>query len=108
MVRLGRDRLDGVAKVNATYWGGVETGAIGRLTESKALVIVAAQEDGKGIGRIRLRTIPDLSKTTLHGFIKESIAPGSTIRADGFPSYSGLEELRFSDQTATGSTRWRE
>lgn len=92
MVRPGRDRLDGVVEVDETYWGGVEAGAIGRLTESKALVIVAAQEDGKGIGRIRLRTIPDLSKATLHGFIKESIALGSTIRTDGFPSYPGLEE----------------
>jgi hypothetical protein len=35
---------------------------------------------------------PDLSKATLHGFIKESIAPGSTIRTVGFPSYPGLEE----------------
>jgi transposase-like protein len=92
MVRPGRDRLDGVIEVDETYWGGVEAGAIGRLIESKALVIVAAQEDGKGIGRIRLRTIPDLSKATLHGFIKESIVPGSTVRTDGFPSYPGLEE----------------
>ena len=91
MVRPGRDRLDGVVEVDETYWGSVEAGAIGRLTGSKALVIVAAQEDGRGIGRIRLRTIPDVSKATRHGFIKESIVPGSTVRTDGFPSYPGLE-----------------
>jgi len=57
MVRPGRDRLQGVVEVDETYWGGEEAGARGRRTEQKALIIVAAQEEGKGIGRIRLRRI---------------------------------------------------
>jgi hypothetical protein len=32
-----------------------------------ALIIVAAEEDGKCIGRIRLRTIPDASSASLQG-----------------------------------------
>lgn len=91
MVRPGRDRLDGVVEVDETYWGGEETGAIGRQTEIKALIIVAAQEDGKGIGRIRLRSIPNLTKATLHGFIAQAITPGSTVRTDGLPAYMGLD-----------------
>ena len=51
MVRPGRDRLDGVVEVDEAYWGGEESGAIGRGAEEKALIIVAAEEDGKGIGR---------------------------------------------------------
>src|SRR5208337_4659992 len=85
MVRPGRERLDGVVEVDETYWGGEETGAIGRRTEIKAMIIVAAQEDGKGIGRIRLRSIPNLTKATLHGFIAQAITPGSTVRTDGLP-----------------------
>ena len=91
MVRPGRERLHGVVEVDETYWGAEETGAIGRWTQSKTLIIVAVEEDGKGMGRIRLRTIPDLTKETLHGFISESVAPGSTVRTDGFSSYLGLE-----------------
>ena len=91
MVRAGRDRLDGVVEVDETYWGGEETGAIGRRTELKAMIIVAAQEDGKGIGRIRLRSIPDVTRATLHGFIAQSVAPGSTVRTDGLPAYLGLD-----------------
>jgi transposase-like protein len=91
MVRPGRDRLDGVVEVDEAYWGGEETGAIGRGTEDKALIIVAAEEDGKGIGRIRLRTIPDASSASLHGFIRQAIAPGSTVRTDGWSAYLGLE-----------------
>jgi hypothetical protein len=57
MVRPGRDRLEGLVEVDETYWGGEEAGVVGRWTEAKALIIVAAQADGKGIGRIRLRCI---------------------------------------------------
>lgn len=91
MVRPGRDRLIGTVEVDETYWGGDEEGAIGRLTEEKALIIVAAEEDGKGIGRIRLRRIPGVTKTSLHGFIKQAIEPGSTITTDGLNAYRGLE-----------------
>jgi transposase-like protein len=91
MVRPGRDRLDGVVEVDEAYWGGEETGVIGRGAEEKALIIVAAEEDGNGIGRIRLRVIPDASSLSLHGFIQEAIAPGSTVRTDGWRGYFGLD-----------------
>jgi transposase-like protein len=91
MVRPGRDPLAGVVEVDEAYWGGEETGATGRQTELKTSIIVAAEEDGNGIGRIRLRTIPDVSKASLHGFIRQAIAPGSTVRTDGWPAYRGLD-----------------
>jgi len=90
MVRPGRDPLAGVVEVDEAYWGGEETGATGRQTELKTRIIVAAEEDGNGIGRIRLRTIPDVSKASLHGFIRRPLQPGSTVRTDGWPAYLGL------------------
>jgi transposase-like protein len=91
MIRPGRDRLQGTAEVDETYWGSKEEGVVGRLTEDKALIIVAAEEDGKGIGRIRLRHIPDTTKTSLHDFVAEAIEPGSTVRTDGLNAYRGLK-----------------
>ena len=91
MVRPGRDRLRGVVEVDEAYWGAEESGVRGRQSVSKALIIVAAQADGKGIGRIRLRRIPDANRATLHGFIVASIEPGSTVVSDGLQAYRELE-----------------
>ena len=90
MVRPGRDRLRGVVEVDEAYWGGEETGVKGRLTHDKALIIVAAEEDGPGIGRVRLGCIPDVERRTLHGFIAAAVEPGSTVRTDGWNAYREL------------------
>jgi transposase-like protein len=92
MVRPGRDRLRGTVEVDETYWGSEEEGFVGRLTDDKAIIVVAVEESGESIGRIRLRHIPDLTKESLHGFITDSIEPGSTVRTDGFKSYLGLRD----------------
>ena len=91
MVRPGRDRLTGVVEVDETYWGSEEEGVRGRQTEDKALIIVAAQQDGKGIGRIRLRRIPGLTQAITQSFLADSIEPGSTVRTDGLNAYLGLK-----------------
>jgi transposase-like protein len=93
MVRPGRDRLKGVVEVDETYLGGLEEGVAGRQTETKALIAVAAEEDGKGIGRIRLKQIPDASMYSLHTFVLENIEPGSTVHTDGWGGYNGIEDI---------------
>lgn len=92
MVRPGRDRLHGSVDVDETYWGAEESGVIGRLTHDKVIVIVAAEHDGNGIGRIRLRRIDDLTKATLHGFIAQAVEPGSRVITDGLPAYLDLQD----------------
>ena len=51
MVRPGWDLLTGRVEVDETYVGGLEEGLRGPLVDKKALIVIAAQEDGKGIGR---------------------------------------------------------
>ena len=91
MVRPGRERLSGSVEADETYLGGLEEGMRGRQTESKALIVVAAEEDGKGIGRIRMRRIPDASAHSLISFVQESVEPGSVVHTDGWLGYEPLQ-----------------
>jgi len=90
MVRPDRDRLKGWVEVDETMVGGLEEGVAGRQTESKALVVIAAEADGPGIGRIRMRVIEDASAASLHPFVQDCVEPGSTLHTDGWQGYSGL------------------
>lgn len=91
MVRPGRDLLTGRVEVDECYIGGLEEGLPGRLNLEKALVVVAAQEDGPGIGRIRMRQIWDASAESLMPFVQDSIAAGSVVHTDGWRGYLPLE-----------------
>jgi len=87
MVRPGRDRLAGRVEVDETFTAGVDEGTRGRHAGRKTLIVIAAQEEGTGIGRIRMRRIPDVSSESLMRFIKEAIEPGSTVHTDGWLGY---------------------
>lgn len=96
MVRPERDRLSGWVEVDETYVGGSEEGVAGRQTRSKTLVVIAAQADGPGIGRIRMRVIEDASAASLHPFVQDCVEAGSTIHTDGWQGYAGLERNGYS------------
>ena len=91
MVRPGRDQLTGRVEVDETYWGSEEEGIRGRQTGNKALIVIAAQEDGDGIGRVRMRRIPDASAESLMPFVEEVIEPGSLVHTDGWTGYDPLK-----------------
>jgi transposase-like protein len=95
MVRPRRDRLTGTVEVDETLVGGVEEWARGRQTEKKAMIAVAAEERGPGIGRIRLRRIPNATADSLQAFVQEAVAPGSLLHTDGLLSYDRLEKYGY-------------
>ena len=95
MVRPGRDMLTGRVEVDECYVGGPEDGLVGRLNLDKALVVVAAQEDGAGIGRIRLRQIADASADSLVPFVRESVESGSIVHTDGWLGYLPLKNSEY-------------
>ncbi len=92
MVRPGRERLTGVVEVDETYWGAEEEGAIGCQTERKALIAIAAEERGAGLGRIRMQRVTDASAVGLTPFVEESAEPGGVVRTDGRLGYEPLEK----------------
>ena len=100
MVRIGRAPLSGRVEVDETYVGGEEPGLRGRWIEDKALVVIAAEEDDAGIGRIRLKHIPDASGVSLIPFVVEAVAPGSVVHTDGWLGYSGLAGKGFTHEVS--------
>jgi transposase-like protein len=98
MVRPGRDRLSGSVEVDETYVGGPEEGTRGRQTETKAIVVVAAEKDGNGIGRIRIRRVMDVSGDSLIPFVEDAVTPGSVVHTDGWSGYSGLVQAGYQHQ----------
>ena len=67
---------------------------------NKVLVAIATEEDGRGIGRIRMARIPRASKKVLQRFVREVIEPGSIVHTDGLPSYRGLETLGYQHEVS--------
>lgn len=95
MVRPGRDRLHGRIEVDETQVGGEKADADGQQSGRKMLVVIAAEENGRGIGRIRMARIPDKSRATLYAFVQRAIEPGNVVHTDGLMAYRGLETMGY-------------
>lgn len=95
MVRPGRDHLFGAVEVDETFIGAAKPGRRGRGAEGKKLVLIAAQEDGRRIGRIRLMHIPNASAEALQKAIEKMVVHGSIVRTDGWKGYQGLSSVGF-------------
>jgi transposase-like protein len=104
MVRPGREKLNGIVEVDETYVGG-EDPKDGTWTERKAIVVVAAEEDGTGIGRIRLASVPRRTRRYLHRFIQDTIEIDSVVHTDGLHAYRGVDELGFKHKQTVLSQR---
>jgi len=103
MVRPGREPLTGAVEVDESFLGGVEPGGGRRHMGHKALLGVAAEIRGRGTGRIRLESLRDATRDSLHGFVRRTVAPGATIVTDGLPAYRELEAVGYHHSPRVGS-----
>lgn len=105
MVRPGRDLLSGRLEVDETCVGGVADGKRGRGAENKHIVVIAAEEDGDGTGRIRMRRVHDVRGSSLLPFIREVAEPGAAIHTDGWRGYSRLSKAGYVHDVTVVSRR---
>ena len=98
MVRPGRDRLTGAVEVDEIYIGGREKRARGRETDTKSIVVAAVEKNGRGVGRIRLRRVDDVSAASLLSFVKDAVTPGTEVHTDGWRAYSRLKHAGYRHQ----------
>jgi transposase-like protein/predicted RNA-binding Zn-ribbon protein involved in translation (DUF1610 family) len=102
MVRPGRDRLAGRVEVDETYLGAATVGPRVRSRRTdKVLIAVAVEEDGYGIGRIRMRRLKDASTASLRPFVDEAIEPRSVVHTDGWRGYDFLERRGYAHRVTS-------
>ena len=106
MVRPDRDLLCGTVEVDETFL------ALSRKDTAKpkpkraspkahnrshlvAVAVAIEVHEPKGFGRIRLRRIPGPTIEAIVPFLRENIAPGSTVRTDGAAIYATVNEDGF-------------
>ncbi len=99
MVAPDRSPLAGLVEVDETSLpfraGGDPVAAgPGRSHDGKLLIAGAVEIVGKGPGRIRLAVIDDYSAEALGGFVRATIADGSTVVSDGWSGYRNLKDVK--------------
>jgi len=90
MVRPGRECLSGTVEVDETFMGGPRTGKRGRGAAGKTLVLIAVEDRGTHLGRIRLRRVADATAPSLLAAVQAGVERGSVVRTDGWRSYTAL------------------
>lgn len=93
MVNATREPLHGEVEIDDTWIGGSQSGLRGsrQLKGRKAaIVLVAVEKRGRISGRIRMAVILNFKKTTMIDFVKQNIAPGSTVYTDGLQGFEGI------------------
>jgi len=98
MVRPHRDRLSGTVQVDETYLGGPRPGKRGRGAGGKSLVVVAVEDKGSHVGRIRLFRVADASGESLTLAIQEMVQPGSLVNTDGWLGYTGVRSAGYTHE----------
>lgn len=98
--RDARYTLTGSIEMDDAYIGGRGKGRAGRGT-GKTPVVVMVENRGVHAGFIGIRTVTSTGKTPLSKAALEKVAPGQTIRTDGWVGYNGLAELGYRHHAET-------
>jgi transposase-like protein len=91
MVNAARAPLYGEVEIDDTWIGGPQAGLQGSRQlrgRRAALVLVAVEKRGTASGRVRMAVIPDFQTATLTAFMKQHVAPGTTIYTDGLKQFT--------------------
>lgn len=107
MVRPDRDALSGIVEVDELFLAGpvrltqswlarYPSRSVEELKALTSIVAVAVEiHQPKGLGRVHLRRIEDVSEENLLPFVQDAIEPGSIVRTDGSAAYRSLSQHHY-------------
>jgi transposase-like protein len=111
MVRPERAPLGARVEADETYLGGPRAGRPGRGAAGKTRV-AGAVESGRGkargrrLGRLRLAVVPDVSATSLEGFLGRNVARPAIVVTDGWSGYRGLAAAGYAHEPIELAASW--
>jgi transposase-like protein len=80
-------------EVDEGYFGGRRKRGAGRLLradrDQKTIVVGAVERKGRVVARV----VPDATRETLHGIVKQYVLPSTIVFTDEHQSYAGLDEI---------------
>ncbi len=79
-------------------WAAGKPASWGDRSKTKSIVAIAAEVRGRGTGRIRMSRVEDVAARSLIPFVQTTVAPGATVRTDGWSAYSGLANQGYDHQ----------
>ena len=104
MIRPDRDCLKGCVEIDEIIVGGLRRGKPGRSSTTRAMALVAVEDKGKeGMGRIRLRVLPDAAADMIEKNLKVMVESDCIIRSDGWRGYQRLESLGYTHRVVKQS-----
>jgi len=91
MKSSGNNPMYGEVEVDEFTIGGKEKGVVGRTSGKKKKVVIAIEKAAKsGVKRLYAKVIQRASKEELGEFMQTNIDKNSTIKTDGWASYTAL------------------
>lgn len=102
-MRLGTiEKMDGECEADESFIGGLArnmhkarrrraitgSGPVGKT----AVFGILERSRGQNPSRVHARVVPDVQRATLHGHIRATVKPGSTLYTDAMHSYRGLSD----------------
>ncbi|MGO9622575.1 MAG: IS1595 family transposase [Desulfobaccales bacterium] len=89
-------KFAGICEVDETYIGGKAKGPSGRGAANKVPVVGIKERTS---GKILLKAVSNVKKSTLAAFIRNYAAPGAEIHTDEFKSYCWIDASEFVHNT---------
>ena len=112
MVREDRSKLGWHVEVDEIFIWGTQSWPRWRGAKGKKIAVVAVEVNKekkntewffRGMGRTRIKIIPNCSEKTLLAFIQKNVEVGSTIYTDGWTSYNSLDKKGYNHILEKGS-----